>query len=74
MATVAKSSPKERVQKHREALRASGLRPVTRWVPDTRDPAFRAEYREQIEKLTAHPESDEFWEWVDGVQCTEGWV
>ena len=28
-----------RVQKHRDALRAAGLRPVQIWVPDTRGPA-----------------------------------
>ncbi|HNJ46078.1 MAG TPA: antitoxin MazE family protein [Ottowia sp.] len=33
----------ERVQKHRDALRAAGLRPVQLWVPDTRRPGFAAE-------------------------------
>ncbi|MBI4922611.1 MAG: antitoxin MazE family protein [Devosia nanyangense] len=33
----------QRVQKRREALRAAGLRPVQLWLPDTRDPTFRAE-------------------------------
>ena len=37
----------ERVQKHREALRAAGLRPVQIWVPDTRRPGFAAECRRQ---------------------------
>ncbi len=32
-----------RVQKHRDAMRAQGLRPVQMWLPDTRDPNFRAE-------------------------------
>lgn len=36
-----------RVQKHRAALRMSGLRPVQIWVPDTRRPDFTAECRRQ---------------------------
>jgi len=42
----------KRVQKHRDALRASGLRPVQIWVPDTRQPGFAAECRRQA-KITA---------------------
>ena len=36
-----------RVQKHRDALRMAGLRPVQIWVPDTRRPNFAAECRRQ---------------------------
>ena len=36
-----------RVQKHRDALRMAGLRPVQIWVPDTRRPDFAAECRRQ---------------------------
>ena len=36
-----------RVQKHREALRMAGLRPVQIWVPDTRRPNFAEECRRQ---------------------------
>jgi hypothetical protein len=73
---VETGSAKERVRKHREALRANGLRPVTRWVPDTRNPEFVEQYRAQVARLTAHSESEgsEFWDWVDRVQCTDGWV
>jgi len=71
-------SARERVRKHREALRAQGLRPVTRWVPDTRTPEFQAEYRRQWEVLAtyarANPETEaEFWDWADAVQATDGW-
>jgi hypothetical protein len=37
----------ERVQKHRAALRASGMRPIQIWVPDTRAPGFAEECRRQ---------------------------
>ena len=36
-----------RVQKHREALRMAGLRPVQILVPDTRRPGFVDECRRQ---------------------------
>ena len=36
-----------RVQKHRDALRMAGLRPVQLWVPDTRRPDFAQECHRQ---------------------------
>ena len=33
----------ERVRKHRDALRQSGLRPLQIWVPDTRRAGFEDE-------------------------------
>lgn len=42
---MAKSSAS--VQRRRDKLRASGLRPVQIWVPDTRTPGFAEEYRRQ---------------------------
>jgi len=36
-----------RVQKHRDARRQAGLRPVQIWVPDSRHPGFAAECRRQ---------------------------
>ncbi len=38
---------KARVQKHRNALRRAGLRPVQIWVPDTQQPDFAEECRRQ---------------------------
>jgi len=49
-----KAAAKERVRKHRESLRAQGLRPVQIWVPDTRRPQFLSRYRTQLEKISAH--------------------
>lgn len=42
-----------RVQKHRDALRMAGLRPVQIWVPDTRRNNFTEECRRQC-RLAAH--------------------
>ncbi len=41
------ASTRARVRKRRDALRASGLRPVQIWVPDTRRPGFAAECARQ---------------------------
>ncbi|MXZ81203.1 MAG: DUF3018 family protein [Gammaproteobacteria bacterium] len=41
------TSVSKRVQKHRDAMRAAGLRPVQIWVPDTRRAGFAAECRRQ---------------------------
>lgn len=38
---------RERVAKHRAALRAQGLRPKQIWVPDVRSAEFLAEARRQ---------------------------
>ena len=50
--TNMKTNTSERVQKHRTALRAAGLRPVQIWVPDTRRAGFAEECRRQS-KLAA---------------------
>ena len=45
------SSSNQRVQKHRDALRAAGLRPVQLWVPDTRRPDFIQECHRQSSRV-----------------------
>ena len=72
-------STKERMRKHRELMRASGLRPLTRWVPDTRNPQFVAEYRRQRQLLAERARGNpnvqaKYWKWADSVQADEGWV
>jgi hypothetical protein len=41
----------ERVARRRAKLRAAGLRPVQKWLPDTRDPGFVEECRRQSRLL-----------------------
>ncbi|WP_372426883.1 antitoxin MazE family protein [Salinarimonas chemoclinalis] len=53
------ASVSERVRKRREALRASGLRPVQIWVPDTRQPGFAEECRRQSRVVAAADARDE---------------
>jgi hypothetical protein len=44
---MATANVNARVQRHRDALRMAGLRPVQIWVPDTRRPDFAEECRRQ---------------------------
>ncbi len=45
------SMHESKVARHRERMRAAGLRPVQFWVPDTRSPEFAAQVRQQCQKL-----------------------
>jgi Protein of unknown function (DUF3018) len=44
---VKKAAVRERVRRHRESLRAQGLRPIQIWIPDIRRPGFAEEARRQ---------------------------
>ncbi len=43
----ARNNVASRVQKHRQSLRAAGLRPIQIWVPDVRSKNFVAQARRQ---------------------------
>ena len=51
-------SAARRVRKHRDSLRARGLRPVQIWVPDTRAPGFAGECRRQTALAAASDRAD----------------
>lgn len=63
----------QRVQKHRQALRAAGLRPVQIWVPDTRRPGFAAQCRRQSLIVAASAEEKALQDWLMQVADTDGW-
>jgi hypothetical protein len=63
----------QRVQKHRTALRAAGLRPVQIWVPDTRRAGFAAECRRQCLALRKDGAERNTLKWLSKVADTEGW-
>lgn len=48
-----------RVRKRRAALRSAGLRPLQIWVPDTRQPGFAAECRQQSQRVAAADSADQ---------------
>ena len=63
----------ERVQKHRDNLRAAGLRPVQIWVPDTRRSGFADECRRQSLSLLSDDQETDTLEWLESVADTDGW-
>jgi hypothetical protein len=65
-----------RVQKHRDALRKAGLRPIQIWVPDTRRPNFVQECRRQSQLVAqadmADPDMQQFVD--ETVADVDGWT
>lgn len=68
-----KTTVSDRVQKHRTGLRASGLRPIQIWVPDTRRPGFADECRRQSGQLREDPQEQETLEWLALAADRDGW-
>ena len=63
---MARSANAHRVAKHRESLRAKGLRPVQIWVPDTRARGFAEECARQAAIVDAANRADpELMEFMD---------
>ncbi|MBK1733014.1 hypothetical protein CKO41_14760 [Thiococcus pfennigii] len=65
-----------RVQRHREALRMAGLRPVQIWVPDTRRPGFAEECRRQSHLVAEADRADrDMQQWMDdALKDLDGWA
>jgi len=59
----------ERARRHRERMRAQGLRPIQLWVPDTRDPAVIAEIRRQSLALRGTPGEEEIMDFIEAIQA-----
>ena len=68
-----RASTSARVQKHRAALRDSGLRPVQIWVPDTRRAGFAEECRRQSRLLQDDAHERETADWLEAAADREGW-
>jgi hypothetical protein len=69
------ASSASRVQKHRDVLRANGLRPVQIWVPDTRSAAFAQECQRQSRVLAQDPHEAQAIAWAEAAAAlTPGWV
>lgn len=67
------SNVHHRVQKHRDKLRAAGLRPIQLWVPDTRRPGFAEECRRQSLALRNDKHEQEAANWLEAVADRDGW-
>ncbi|MDE2344168.1 MAG: antitoxin MazE family protein [Betaproteobacteria bacterium] len=60
--------------RHRERMRAAGLRPVQFWVPDTRSPEFVEQVRKQCHALKHDPaEADVLRFTEQAATQIEGW-
>jgi hypothetical protein len=69
-----KSAAKERVRKHRESLRARGLRPIQIWIPDTRKPGFAEEAHRQSLAVRNDPHEKEIQNLIEEMMDYTGWV
>mgnify|MGYP003941124493 CR=1 FL=1 len=68
MASVSNPKPsRSKVRRHRERLRAQGLRPIQIWVPDVRAPSFRSEAHRQSLAVAASTSAREDQAFVDAV-------
>jgi hypothetical protein len=58
---------REKVQAHRDRLRAQGLRPIQIWVPDTRSPIFAEQAHRQslAVAVSAHSGNDQ--DFIDAI-------
>ena len=63
----------ERVRRHRQRLRAQGLRPIQLWLPDTRDPKIVEEVRRQSLLLRDSASEREINDWLEAAQA-DLWV
>jgi hypothetical protein len=70
---VSKTTTAARVQKHRESLRAAGLRPVQIWIPDTRRRGFARKCRRQSLILRDDSNESEVLEWLSKSSSTKDW-
>ena len=61
------TSSNAKVRRHRDRLRAKGLRPVQIWVPDVRAPAFRLEAHRQSLAVAASAGELEDQAFIDAV-------
>ncbi|MEA2894326.1 MAG: hypothetical protein QOI05_5119 [Bradyrhizobium sp.] len=62
----------KRVRKHREKMKAAGLKPVTIWVPDVNAPGFKEEIARAIEIIKNSTDEKAILEELSDVDI-EGW-
>lgn len=63
----------QRVQRHRDAIKASGLKQVQIRIPNTRSFSFAQECRRQSLSLWNDPHEAEVNDWLSNAVDTEGW-
>ncbi len=63
----------ERVRKHREKMKAAGLKPVTIWVPDVNTPEYREALARDIAAINASESEKEILRELSDVDF-DGWT
>jgi hypothetical protein len=62
----------ERVRKHREKMKAAGLKPVTIWVPDVNSSEFKAQIARDIAAINASVDEKQILEELSAIEI-DGW-
>jgi hypothetical protein len=69
---IAMTDGAKRVRKHREKMKAAGLKPVTIWVPDVNTPEFKAQVAREIKLINASADEKAILEELSNIEI-EGW-
>jgi hypothetical protein len=69
---IAMTDGAKRVRKHREKMKAAGLKPVTLWVPDVNTPEFKARVAREIKLINASADEKAILEELSNIEI-EGW-
>jgi AmiR/NasT family two-component response regulator len=64
----------KRVRKHREKMKAAGLKPVTIWVPDVNAPGYQEQLERDIAIINADADSMLVMEQMLSVADFSDWV
>ncbi|MFC3052363.1 antitoxin MazE family protein [Kordiimonas pumila] len=64
----------ERVQRHRENMRAAGMRQIHIWVPDTIKKNFAIECARQSRSIRGDAGDTDTQNWIEKAADTEGWA
>jgi hypothetical protein len=62
----------KRVQKHRDKMKAAGLKPVTIWVPGVNAPGFKEQIAREIELINNSADEKLILEQLSNIEI-EGW-
>ena len=60
-----------KVQRHRDRLRAQGLRPIQIWAPDVMAPSFRLEAHRQSQAVAASAHARDDQTFIDAASAIE---
>jgi hypothetical protein len=65
------ATSRQKVQAHRNRLRAQGLRPIQIWVPDTRSPRFAVQASRQSRLVASSRHAAEDQAFVDALSSED---